>query len=226
MVTRKTTNDVSEAINTISYRIEKTESDFLGHLQKVENKLEQIAELTRTVAVLQQQTNQQTDQITEIRTQIRELSQKSDGATARIHSRLDEMNGNIRDKLDLHSKEHELRVKSVETRSDINEKELKQWLNRGIGALAILGIVASTVQVGFYRWIDSIEKDRTKVEAQANTAISTVDKHTQQIDQLSLIAKEQQLANKKFEQAIIDVDRRLDQHVYQQGSREPLPQKR
>lgn len=212
MTIRKMPSDVSEAINTISYRIEKTESDFLGHLQKVENKLEQIAELTRTVAVLQQQTNQQTDQITEVRTQIRELSQKSDGATSRIHARLDEMSTNIRDKLDLHSKEYELRVKNIENKSDTTEKELKQWLNRGIGAWAIVGIFAAIVQVGFYRWIDNIEKDRSKLETVVNTTSSVADKHTQQLEQLVGLSKEQALTNKRLEQMVTDLDKKVEIH--------------
>ena len=49
---RKLPEGVTDALSTLSYRIEKTESDFIGHLQKVETKLEQIADLARTVAVL------------------------------------------------------------------------------------------------------------------------------------------------------------------------------
>lgn len=210
MAVKRIPADVSEALNTISYRIEKTESDFIGHLQKVESKLEQIAEVTRTVAVLQQQTNQQTDQITELRSQLREYSQKIDSSVARIHTRLDEITNHTRDKLELSSKEQELHVKTVETKADSTEKELRQWLNRGIGAWAILAFVAAVVQTGFYRWIDAIEKDRTKIEAVVTSTASTVDKHTQQLENVITITKEQQLTNKRLEQMVIDADKQLE----------------
>ena len=209
MAIRKIPNDVSEAINTISYRIEKTESDFLGHLQKVETKLEQIVEVTRTVAVLQQQTNQQTDQITEVRTHLREYSQKFDASISRIHTRLDEITTHTRDKMELSNKEQELQLKSVSSKADTTEKELKQWLNRGVGAWVILAIFAAAVQTGFYRWIDSIEKDRTKIETQVATTATVVDKHSQQLDQLISMSKEQIITNKRLEQMVIDFDKQL-----------------
>lgn len=210
MAVKRIPADVSEALNTISYRIEKTESDFIGHLQKVESKLEQIAEVTRTVAVLQQQTNQQTDQITELRSQLRDYSQKFDSSVARIHTRLDEITNHTRDKLELSSKEQELQVKTVETKADATEKELRQWLNRGIGAWAILAFVAAVVQTGFYRWIDSIEKDRTKIEQVVANTASTVDKHTQQLEQVITLSKEQQMTNKRLEQMINDADKQIE----------------
>lgn len=210
MVVRKTPNEISEALNTISYRIEKTESDFLGHLQKVENKLEQIAELTRTVALLQQQTNQQTEQLSEVRTQVREYSSKLDGSIARIHTRFDEITSHTRDRIELSSKEIELQVKKVEEKASNTEKEFKQWLNRGLGAWGIVGIIAIAVQTGFYRWIDSGEKERSKLEAQVAATAQVAEKHNQQIEQILTLTRENQVTAKKNEQQLIDFDKRLE----------------
>jgi hypothetical protein len=208
---RRTSTDVSEAINTISYRIEKTESDFLGHLQKVETKLEQIAELTRTVALLQQQTNQQTDQISEIRNQLRDQIQKHDLSVSRLHSRLDEMNTNIRDRFDINAKEDAFRVKAVEAKADNTEKELKQWLNRGAGAVAILTLLLGIVQTGFYRWIDNVDKQKTVLETTVQTLSSTVDKQSQQVSQLIDLSKENSLLHKDIDRRLIELDKDVSQ---------------
>jgi uncharacterized phage infection (PIP) family protein YhgE len=209
--TRRIPVDVSEAINTISYRIEKTESDFLGHLQKVETKLEQIAELTRTVALLQQQTNQQTDQISEIRNQLRDQIQKHDHSVSRLHNRLDEMNTNIRDRFDINAKEDAFRVKAVEAKADNTEKELKQWLNRGAGAVAILTLLLGIVQTGFYRWIDNVDKQKTVLETTVQTLSSTVDKQSQQVSQLIDLSKENALLHKDIDRRLIELDKDVSQ---------------
>jgi uncharacterized phage infection (PIP) family protein YhgE len=208
---RRRPTDVSEAINTISYRIEKTESDFLGHLQKVETKLEQIAELTRTVALLQQQTNQQTDQISEVRSQLRDQIQKHDLSVSRLHSRLDEMNTNIRDRFDINAKEDEFRVKSVEAKADNTEKELKQWLNRGAGAVAILTLLLGIVQTGFYRWIENIDQRRANTEATVQTLVNVTEKQSQQLTQLIDSAKENSLLHKDIDRRLVELDKDVSQ---------------
>jgi len=208
---RRKPTDVSDAINTISYRIEKTESDFLGHLQKVETKLEQIAELTRTVALLQQQTNQQTDQISEVRTQLRDQISKNDQSVSRLHTRLDEMSTNIRDRFDINAKEDEFRVKTVESKADNTEKELKQWLNRGAGAVAILTLLLGIVQTGFYRWIENIDQRRASTEATVQTLVSTAEKQNQQLNQLIELSKDNALLHKDIDRRLNELDKTVSQ---------------
>ena len=152
---------VAEALNTLNSRIEKTETDFLGHLQKVEDRLDQIVDLTRTVAVLQQQSSQQTDQITEVRTQLRENATKFENSISRIHTRLDEIANHNRDKMELHSKELDIKINNVKGVSENTDKEFKTWLNRGWGAWTILILVFAAVQTFGFRWVDAIEKEKT-----------------------------------------------------------------
>lgn len=166
------TPEVGEALNTLSYRIEKAESDFLGHLHKVESKLDQIAEITRTVAVLQQQTNQQTDQIVEVRTQLREYMQKNDASISRIHTRIDESVNNIRDKIDFSSKETSIHLTQIDDKAEDIEKELKQWLNRGKGAWYVVVFTFAILQGGagylFSSLINRLESVEAKLSTQAN----------------------------------------------------------
>lgn len=114
---------VTEAINTLNSRIERTERDFVGHLQKVEDRLDQIVDLTKTVAALQQTSANQNDQILEIRSQLRENAQKIDNSISRIHTRLDEITSHQRDKLELYAKEIELKLTNVEEKH-INNVEI------------------------------------------------------------------------------------------------------
>ena len=125
----------TEAINTLNSRIEKSESDFVTHLQKVEDRLDQIVDLTKTVAVLQQNSSSQGDHITEIRTQFRENSQKLDTSISRIHSRLDEIVSNQRDKLELYAKEIDIKIKNVE---DKNQNSVDSVKNKTETEIALI----------------------------------------------------------------------------------------
>jgi hypothetical protein len=107
---------VTEAINTLNSRIEKTESDFVGHLQKVEDRLDQIVDLTKTVAVLQQHSSHNTDQITEMRNSMRESGQKMDVSISRIHTRLDEISNAQRDRMELHTKDSDMKLSSLDSK--------------------------------------------------------------------------------------------------------------
>ena len=151
---------LTEAITTLNSRIVKTESDFVGHLQKVEDRLDQIVDLTKTVALLQQQTSQQVDTIAEVRTQLRDNSTKFDQSISRIHTRLDEIQTHQRDKLELYSKDIEIKVDSVKSKADTTDKELKAWLNRGWGAWGVMLLVLGAVNTGLYRWVDAIDKEK------------------------------------------------------------------
>lgn len=210
-VPRKLPEGVTDALSTLSYRIEKTESDFIGHLQKVEAKLEQIADLARTVAVLQQQTNQQHDQISELRAQHREQVQKHEQSVNRLDSRVDEMNSQIRDRFELATQEETFKISAVNEKTERVESELKKWLNRGIGAWVILTIVAGIVWGGFYRWVDNIESSRDAFSKQSQSAEIIIEKHSQQLEQLVTITKEQQAANQGIQKTLSDLEIRLEQ---------------
>lgn len=210
-VPRKLPEGVTDALSTLSYRIEKTESDFIGHLQKVETKLEQIADLARTVAVLQQQTNQQHDQISELRAQHREQVQKYEQSVNRLDSRVDEMNTQIRDRFELANREGTFKISAVNEKTERVESELIKWLNRGVGAWVILVIVTGIVWDGFYQWVDNIESSRDAFSKRSQSAEIIIEKHSQQLEQLVTITKEQQAANQGIQKTLSDLEIRLEQ---------------
>ena len=175
---------ISEAISALNGRIEKTESDFISHLQKVEDRLDKLVELTKTVALLQQQSNSQTNQITEIRNQIREETNKYDSTINKIFSKLEDIQTHQRDRLELYSKEIDIKVAEVASKAENTDKALRAWLNRGWGAWVVGVIVFGAVQTGFYRWIDNLEKDKAAHQQQMQASQKLLDQTVQRLENL------------------------------------------
>lgn len=201
---------LTQSMNMLSERIQRTETDFVGHLRKVEERLDQIVELTKTVAVLQQQSSQQADQVVEVRTQIRDFAQKFDNSITRLHTRLDEAAEHNRDRIDILSKETELSIKEAKSIASNTEKELKAWLNRGWGAWIILVLFISITSTGFYKWVDSLEKDKEVATRTTSSLVGTVDKHSSAIQLLTDETKDIRQAQKRAEQISIDTERQLE----------------
>lgn len=151
------------AMESLTRRLEKTESDFVGHLQKVEDRLDQLVDLTKTVAVLQQQNAQHNDALGELRTAMRETTDKFQTSMARLHTRIDEIQTHQRDKMELHSKETALAIKTNEIATSNVDKELKTWLNRGVGAWAIFAVIIGAAQTFGFRWLDSIDREKVQM---------------------------------------------------------------
>lgn len=151
------------AMESLTRRLEKTESDFVGHLQKVEDRLDQLVDLTKTVAVLQQQNAQHNDALGELRAAMRETTDKFQISMTRLHTRIDEIQNHQRDKLELHSKETALAIKTNEISIGNVDKELKTWLNRGVGAWVIFAVVIGAAQTIGFRWLDAVERDKAQM---------------------------------------------------------------
>lgn len=201
---------IAEAISTLNSRIEKTESDFISHLQKVEDRLDKIVDIAKTVALLQQQSNQHVEQISEIRTQLRETVSKIDSSIGRIYTRLDEMNDHQRDKLEIYSREIDIKIDVVSAKTDTVEKELKQWLNRAWGAWAVGVLIFGVVQTGFYRWIDSIEKERETIVKQLSANSQLLSQYGQSLENVNAVTKEAPVVHKRLEQMTYDNERQIE----------------
>jgi len=212
---------LTQSLNLLSDRIQKTESDFISHLKKVEDRLDQIVDLTKSVAVLGQQASQQSDQITELRTSQREHFQKFDASVSRIHTRIEEIQDHGRDKLELIVKETELAqkevaskcdkaTKEISSKADNTEKELKQWLNRGVGAWLVLVLVFGAFNTTLWRWVDSIEKDRTQIVQSMELNKRDHIIYDNRVLSLESTVKDTQEQVKRISQMQQDTDRQLE----------------
>lgn len=212
---------LTQSINMLSDRIQRTESDFVGHLKKVEERLDQIVDLTKTVAVLQSQTTQQGDSITDMRASQREHFQKMDGSITRIHTRIEEVQEHNRNKIELINaqvdgriKEIDLavekQIKEVSKQAGETEKELKAWLNRGWGAWAIFVFIVGIGSAGFYKWVDSLEKEKEATLKTLSTVVQQVDKTTNLAQKTDEEFKEMKLTVKQVQLSLSDIDKQLD----------------
>ena len=212
---------LTQSVNILSDRIQKTEADFISHLKKVEDRLDQIVDLTKSVAVLGQQASQQSDQITELRTSQREHFQKFDGSVSRIHTRIEEVQEHNRDRVELIAKETEISIKDMSTKyessikeissqSNNTDKELKQWLNRGVGAWLVLVFVFGAFNTALWRWVDSIEKDRTQIVQTMETNKRDHIIYDTKVQSLEISLRDTQEQIKRVSQMQQDTDRQME----------------
>ena len=86
---------IVQAINRmadgIMSRVEATERDFIGHLQKVEERLDQLVNLTKTVAVLQTEAAHRDDRMEETKRMVIKMGDDHQDTLKRIHERIDKM---------------------------------------------------------------------------------------------------------------------------------------
>ena len=212
---------IAEALNTLNSRIEKTENDFIGHLQKVETRLDQLVDLTKQFALLHQQSMQQTDQITELRAQFREAQTKNDASIARIHTRLDEVINHQRDKLELFTKEFEIKldtriapiqrdIDAVSAKTNNVDSEFKKWFNRGWGAWAIVVLVFGAATGVSMKWIDSVDREKTQVVQTITNIEKVLDKNQIILEANTNKITELKQATSRIEQMNSDLDKQID----------------
>jgi len=199
-----------QSMNLLSDRIAKAETDFVGHLKKVEDRLDQIVELTKSVAVLQTQTSQQTDHITEIRGAQREQFHKADASLTRVHSRIEEVQSNANIKLEAFGTEVKAMVKDVENHADSTDRELKAWLNRGWGAWAVFTL-AITISSGlFYKWVDSIEQEKAVLTTSVTHLVEVSTKTNNSIQKLTEQVQSNKQSIERLDIMMDDLEKQLE----------------
>lgn len=65
---------ISKMADNLLFRVNKTELDFVEHLKTVEERLDQLVELTKVMAVVQNEISHQDDKISDIKKTISEIS--------------------------------------------------------------------------------------------------------------------------------------------------------
>ena len=151
---------------TMAERISKTETDFVSHLQKVEARLDQLVDLTRSVAVIQTQASTQAEQMTELRTQIQMLQSRVDGSISRIHTRMDEISEQFRAKIDLKQMECDKQVDEVSKDHDALDREVRAWYNYGRGLWALFCFVVGIGGWSINKAVEVLAAEKTQLVAE------------------------------------------------------------
>ena len=121
---------------------------------------------------------------------------------------MDEIQSHQRDKLELHGKETALALKTNEIAIGNVDKELKTWLNRGVGAWVIFAVVMGIAQTVGFRWIDAVEREKTQIvhtleTVSKNQALMEQQLHSQEnlskdvVANLKMLLDEQRSPRKK-----------------------------
>ena len=137
--------------------------DFISHLRAVENRLDQLVELTKSVAIIQTQAGAQAEQMIELRTQMRSSQDKLDTSISRLHTRIDEMAERFRSQHELFEKESEAKVTTVENKHEALDKEFHYYLNRGLGAWALFSFLIGGAGWLLNKSIEALEREKTQI---------------------------------------------------------------
>jgi phage shock protein A len=160
-------SDVALAyMRTTSSRMDRIETDFVDHIRKIEDRLDQLVDLVRDVATLKQQYTAQNEGITELRGAIREQSIKMESSIARVHQRLDELTSSVSSSIDIETAKIVSKLGDFEKDHRDLDKRFQMWLNRGLGAWVAATIVVGILQYTGMKWIEQLDADKTASQAQ------------------------------------------------------------
>lgn len=150
-------------------KVDVIEKKLETQVEKISNKLDQIVDIMRTVAQLQEREARNSEDIMELRKSLRDSMDNYAKTIVRIHERLDkqddvqkqsekDINQNIssayRDvdqRIDRIMEHEETTHQSILTNVRTVENRLNTWLNRGIGAWAAASVLLLVIQgIGGY----------------------------------------------------------------------------
>ena len=161
-------------MRTTSARMDRIETDFVDHIRKIENRLDQLVDLVRDVATLKQQYTAQNVGIIELRGAIREQSQKMETSIARVHQRLDELTTSVGASIDSETSKIVDKLTDFEKDHKDLDRRFQMWLNRGLGGWIAATIVVAVLQYAGLRWLEQLEADRVAVNAQVQKLMGRI----------------------------------------------------
>lgn len=154
-------SDVALAyMRTTSSRLDKTEGEFVEHLQRVEGRLDQLIDFMRDIAVLQQQYTTQGEALGELRVAVREQSIRLENSVRQVHSRLDDLTTTMTVNIDSETSKIVEKLNEYEVKHKILDHKFHTWLNRGLGGLAAVAVVCAVFQFTGVRWLERLETER------------------------------------------------------------------
>jgi hypothetical protein len=154
--------------DTLGRRVEAIEEDFVEHLRKVEDRLNVLVDLAKTVAVLQTQTAHFFEELGEVRTAVRENANRVDQSFQRVHARVDDVQVAMRASAEVTERDFQIALKSVSDSTaakldtlvaNHNElsKKIDNWLSWGRGAYAVAGLLVMFIVWTGNRWLNDLE---------------------------------------------------------------------
>jgi len=132
----------------LSSKINSIETRFETHTQKVEDRLDQLVDLIRQVAILQEREMNNSDTIREIKDGIRRAHERVDVLVSQMDSQHSANKSLYADKLEKETDKIEIELDAISTRLNQTDETVKSWLNRGKGAWYIMIFTFGIIQLG------------------------------------------------------------------------------
>lgn len=145
--------------------MEMLDKTYTGHITSIESKLDQLVDLTRTVAQLQVQQSSHSSEITDVKVSFKDLINNNRDTVDRIHTRLDTLTNKM---VDVSSSNQKI-VNDMEASLEEVHLKINTWQNRFIGGVAVAALLLGLIQwltVDYLGSIkSSIETNRTELAA-------------------------------------------------------------
>lgn len=133
-------------------RISRNENALTDSIRRMEEKLDRIVELGKTVAVLQEQWSRFAETTADMRSRLSAIEAKVDANAQAVSEQLSSVASRAEDS-----------ANKARKRADEVHQDVAKWLNRGWGMWVIASIVFTIASSLFYRWLDLIDRDRASL---------------------------------------------------------------
>lgn len=147
-------------------KVESIETRLENHVTKIELKLDQIVEIMREVATLQEKESRNAEDILEVKSSLKEVVEGFNRTIERVHARLDtidnkhdEIERDFSKRVDEVKKAKEESCSIVDSKIRKTDEKVNTWLNRGIGAWIAASILLLVIQGIGGIVIKSIQED-------------------------------------------------------------------
>lgn len=147
-------------LRTMNTRMDRMETEFVDSLRKMDSRLEQVVNLMRDVASLQQQYIAQGETLTELRNSLKDQTVRFESSLTRVHQRLDEVTLTMNTTLDLETTKIVRKLGDYEREQKELSQKFHTWLNRGLGGWAMFTLIIAGLQVAGKTWLDNMDAER------------------------------------------------------------------
>ena len=168
----------------LSQKVDSMESHYEQHSSKVENRLDQLVDIMRQVAILQEREMKNADTIREIKDGIRRSHERIDSILGQIEDHSSDLKTQYTLYIEKETNKFDGKFKDLDVQVKTTDETLKSWLNRGKGAWYVMVISFAIVQAGagymFTQIVDRINhideelKESVRVHDTIHNRINTI----------------------------------------------------
>lgn len=208
-------SQIAGLIDNFNNQITQIKTTFDSHALQIERRMDQIIEMGKSLAVVQQKQETHDDVADELRTQLRDAIVDSKTSIERIHKRIDDEKDARVKQAETNERECDLKLDAVAKTALDTEKKLDGWLMWGKGIWGALTI--SVLAIGWLVNVISteIKAERDKTSITLESLKTSEGKLEVLLDKATTTLNIQVETNRKLEQRVTDTERQTDMIMQQ-----------